>query len=213
MRSGRFTEVHAHKVSPGHAERTRIRLEQNVFPWLGRLALASVTAPKLLECLRWVEKRGTVETAHRVKQACGQVFRYGIATGHCERDPSGDLRNALRPAPCCRGAPCGADRAATGGRGRTGQREPVRAGQACPDCRYIPWPPGRGGGAGFPTCDTCVSDSTKKERPAKSTTCANYGESLRHGTCAPHRERTGFKPYADTRNTNGINHLGKPQVI
>jgi hypothetical protein len=90
-------EVHAHKVSPGHAERTRIRLEQNVFPWLGRLALVSVTAPKLLECLRRVEKRGTVETAHRVKQACGQVFRYGIATGHCERDPSGDLRDALRP--------------------------------------------------------------------------------------------------------------------
>ena len=92
-----LADVHAHKVSPGHAERTRIRLEQHAFPWLGRLALADVTAPKLLECLRRVERRGTVETAHRVKQACGQVFRYGIATGHCERDPSGDLRDALRP--------------------------------------------------------------------------------------------------------------------
>jgi integrase len=44
-----------------------------------------------------VEGRGTVETAHRVKDACGQVFRYGIATGHCERNPAADLRDALRP--------------------------------------------------------------------------------------------------------------------
>lgn len=89
--------VHGHKVSSGHAERTRIRLEQTVFPWLGRLPLAQIGAPQVLECLRRVEGRGTVETAHRVKQACGQVFRYGIATGRCERDPTADLRDALRP--------------------------------------------------------------------------------------------------------------------
>ncbi|MBK6716566.1 MAG: integrase arm-type DNA-binding domain-containing protein [Burkholderiales bacterium] len=89
--------VHGHKVSSGHAERTRIRLEQTVFPWLGRLPLAQIGAPQVLDCLRRVEGRGTVETAHRVKQACGQVFRYGIATGRCERDPTADLRDALRP--------------------------------------------------------------------------------------------------------------------
>jgi integrase len=32
-----------------------------------------------------------------VKDACGQVFRYGIATGACARDPAADLRDALRP--------------------------------------------------------------------------------------------------------------------
>lgn len=89
--------VHTHKVSEGHAERTRIRLEQEVFPWVGREPLAAVTAPKLLECLRRVEARGAIETAHRVRQACGQVFRYGIAIGLCERDPAHDLRDALRP--------------------------------------------------------------------------------------------------------------------
>jgi integrase len=89
--------VHAGKVSEGHADRTRIRLEQDIFPWLGRKPLASVTAPMLLECLRRVEARGAIETAHRVKQACGQVFRYGIATGACERNPAADLRDALKP--------------------------------------------------------------------------------------------------------------------
>lgn len=92
-----LAQVHAHKVSAGHVERTQQRLEQHVFPGLGRLPLAGITAPQILECIRRIEARGTIETAHRVKQACGQVFRYGIATGQCERDPSADLRDALRP--------------------------------------------------------------------------------------------------------------------
>ncbi len=92
-----FDTVHAVKVSTGHAERTRIRLEQDVFPWLGRRPIAEIKAPELLECLRRVEARGAIETAHRIKQSCGLVFRYAIATGLCERDPSADLREALTP--------------------------------------------------------------------------------------------------------------------
>ena len=44
-----------------------------------------------------IEKRGALETAHRALGNCGQVFRYAIATGRAERDPSGDLRGALLP--------------------------------------------------------------------------------------------------------------------
>ncbi|MDP2826786.1 MAG: site-specific integrase, partial [Sulfuritalea sp.] len=42
-----------------------------------------------------IEGRGTLDTAHRVHQDCGQVFRYAVATGRAERDPTGDLRGAL----------------------------------------------------------------------------------------------------------------------
>lgn len=89
--------IHTVKTSEGHAARTLIRLEQDAFPYIGALPIADITAPKLLEVLRRVESRGAIETAHRIKQACGQVFRYGIATGRCERDPSADLRDALKP--------------------------------------------------------------------------------------------------------------------
>ncbi len=89
--------IHTAKVSDGHADRTRIRLEQDVFPWLGKLPVGDIKPPALLECLRRVEARGAIETAHRIRQACGQVFRYGIASGLCERDPAADLRDALRP--------------------------------------------------------------------------------------------------------------------
>lgn len=89
--------VHSAKVSEGHAARTLIRFEQDVFPWIGKRPLAEITAPALLSVLRRVEARGAIETAHRIKDACGQVFRYGIAIGQCERDPARDLREALTP--------------------------------------------------------------------------------------------------------------------
>jgi integrase len=89
--------VHTAKVSEGHAARNLLRLEQDAFPWFGALPIADITAPKLLEALRKVEARGAIETAHRVRQVCGQVFRYGIATGRCERDPAADLRDTLQP--------------------------------------------------------------------------------------------------------------------
>jgi integrase len=91
--------IHSAKVSPGHADRTRIRFEQDVFPWLGRRPIAEIEAPELLECLRRIEARGAIETAHRAKDSCGQVFRFGIASGLCVRDPAADLKDALRPVP------------------------------------------------------------------------------------------------------------------
>ena len=92
-----LTTVHEANVSAGHAERTRIRLEQDAFPWLGRRPIGEIEAPELLQVLRKVEARGAIETAHRIKDACGQVFRYGIAIGACQRNPAADLRDALKP--------------------------------------------------------------------------------------------------------------------
>lgn len=94
-----LARVHGKKVTPGHAERTRLRLEQNVFPFIGRDPIDKVEPPTLLRVLRKIEARGAIETAHRVKDACGQVFRYGIAAGYCERNPAADLRDALQPVP------------------------------------------------------------------------------------------------------------------
>jgi integrase len=49
----------------------------------------------LLDALRKIEGRGALETARRLRQSCGQVFRYAIATGRAKYDPSADLRGAL----------------------------------------------------------------------------------------------------------------------
>lgn len=81
-----------------HAEKIIGRLENDVFPWLGGRAIAEIRAPEVLSVLRRVEARGALDTAHRVHQNCGQVFRYAVATGRAERDVSADLRGALPPA-------------------------------------------------------------------------------------------------------------------
>ena len=88
---------HSPNWAPGHANRTLRRLERGIFPWLGGQPVAAITAPQLLTVLRRIEQRGAHETAHRVLRNCGQVFRYAVATGRAERDPTGDLRGALSP--------------------------------------------------------------------------------------------------------------------
>lgn len=83
--------------SKQYADRWIERMEKDFFPWIGKLPLTAVTAPVLLDTLRRVEKRGASETAHTLRQTAGQVFRYGIVTGRCERNPAPDLQGALAP--------------------------------------------------------------------------------------------------------------------
>ena len=62
---------------------------------IGDRPIGAITAPELLLMLRRVEARGHYELAKRLRSVCGRVFRYAIATGRAERDPSVDLRGAL----------------------------------------------------------------------------------------------------------------------
>ena len=83
--------------STGYAAKWLRGLEKDLFPYLGALPLASITAPVLLNALRRVEKRGAIESAHTLRQTAGQVFLYGVQTGRCERNPAPDLNGALKP--------------------------------------------------------------------------------------------------------------------
>jgi integrase len=81
--------------SSDHIYRVDSILNKELFPHVGNRSIGEITAPDLLACLRRVESRGAIETAHRVKQVAGQVFRYAVASGKAERDPSADLKDAL----------------------------------------------------------------------------------------------------------------------
>jgi integrase len=78
--------------------RSKRMLERNIFPWLGGKPIAEILPKDILACLRRVEEHGTIETAHRTLQICGQVFRYAVATGRVDRDITQDLKGALPPA-------------------------------------------------------------------------------------------------------------------
>ncbi len=81
----------------GHAKTVLARLENNVFPFIGTTAIATITAPTMLQVLQRIEARGALETAHRVRQICSKVFRYAVTIGKAERDPASDVRGALPP--------------------------------------------------------------------------------------------------------------------
>lgn len=90
-------EKHSPSWAAGHADKIIRRLERDIFPWIGKRPVGSISAIELLTCLRRIERRGALETAHRALQNCGRVFRYAVATGRAERDPTADLRGALPP--------------------------------------------------------------------------------------------------------------------
>ncbi|GJL72369.1 MAG: integrase [Nitrosomonas sp.] len=88
-------QVHTWVTS--HAKDVLRRLEANVFPYVGSQPISKIEAPELLNMIRVMEHRGAYDLAHRVLQVCGQVFRYGVVTGRCNRDPAADLKGALTP--------------------------------------------------------------------------------------------------------------------
>jgi integrase len=72
-------------------------LELDVFPVIGNRPIGEIKAPGLLAMLQRIESRGALETAHRVRTVCSQIFRYAVVTGRVDRDPAADLKGALPP--------------------------------------------------------------------------------------------------------------------
>lgn len=81
-----------------YSSRLRTRLEADLFPMLGRRPIAEIEPLEVLDAIRRIERRDAVEMAKRVMQMAGGIFRYGVATGRCARDPTQDLRGALQEA-------------------------------------------------------------------------------------------------------------------
>ncbi|MDD0838740.1 integrase arm-type DNA-binding domain-containing protein [Curvibacter sp. HBC61] len=73
-------------------------LEKDVFPSIGASPITSIGPRDVLAVVRKIEARKAFDTAHRVNQICGQVFRFAVAEGSAERDVTTDLRGALQRA-------------------------------------------------------------------------------------------------------------------
>nr|WP_285300314.1 integrase arm-type DNA-binding domain-containing protein [Burkholderia glumae] len=85
-------------VEPAQHAKTLARMENDVFPWLGKRPIAEIDAPEILVVLKRVDGRGARFTAHRIRSEISRVFRYGIKEWHCKADPARDLVDAIPPA-------------------------------------------------------------------------------------------------------------------
>lgn len=90
-----WMKVKGKEWTESYAGKTTACLERHAFPSIGNKAIKDITAPELLAMLRAIEKRGTVDMAHRVQQHCGAIFRFAVATGKAMADPTTALKGAL----------------------------------------------------------------------------------------------------------------------
>jgi integrase len=83
--------------TPGHQKKILLRLENQLFPYLGNVPLADLEAADFLAAIQKAEARGAIETAHRLAQLCGQVTRYARISGIVKHDAAAGLTEALAP--------------------------------------------------------------------------------------------------------------------
>ena len=62
---------------------------------IGGMPIGDITAPIVLGSLRKREALGHYDTAKTMRSVIGAIFRYGIANGVCENDPTFALKDAL----------------------------------------------------------------------------------------------------------------------
>jgi integrase len=86
-------------LAPGTRTVTLRRWERWVFPHIGSTPIDRLEPADVLHVLRRIEAAGKHETAHRMRQRIGQVCRFAVASGRADRDPTGDLKDALAPVP------------------------------------------------------------------------------------------------------------------
>jgi integrase len=77
--------------------RLRSRMDDDLLSNLGDYPIAEIRPLDVLAVMRKIEGRGAIESAKRILNMASSVFRYGVATGHCLRDPTADIKGALRP--------------------------------------------------------------------------------------------------------------------
>jgi len=70
-------------------------LQHDILPVIGAMPVAAIKPRDILAVIQRVEARGSIDSAHRMKQMCGQILRYGVAIGWTERDVTPDLRGTL----------------------------------------------------------------------------------------------------------------------
>jgi integrase len=73
------------------------RLQMDIFPALGKRPIADIEPADMLGAIRQIEKRGALDVSKRIAQVCGQIFRFGIATGRVKHNPVSDIKDAFKP--------------------------------------------------------------------------------------------------------------------
>lgn len=95
----KWLEQKSKDLNTKYATQCLTRLEQHVFPHIGELPITEITIPDVVRVIERIGARGTIETAHRMKQNVSQIFRYAAHRGLCQFNPAADMRDVLPTTP------------------------------------------------------------------------------------------------------------------
>ncbi|CAH3255734.1 Prophage integrase IntS [Citrobacter freundii] len=88
-------EKRTDRWSAGYAEEMMKTFEADVFPFIGGRPIAEIKPMELMGVLSRLDERGATEKLRKVRQRCGEVWRYAIVTGRAEYNPAPDLASAF----------------------------------------------------------------------------------------------------------------------
>ncbi|HBL8848063.1 TPA: tyrosine-type recombinase/integrase [Enterobacter hormaechei] len=90
-------EKRTDRWSAGYAEEMMKTFETDIFPFIGGRPIAEIKPMELMGVLSRLDERGATEKLRKVRQRCGEVWRYAIVTGRAEYNPGPDLVSAFVP--------------------------------------------------------------------------------------------------------------------
>lgn len=83
------------QLAPGTIKRHEMLLKV-INADIGRMPIQKLKVQDILRVCRYYEQQEKLETAKKVKVLCGQIMRYAVSLGYCERDLTTDLRGILK---------------------------------------------------------------------------------------------------------------------
>lgn len=89
-------ELKKDAVTPAYAEDIWRSLTLHVFPDLGTTPISAISAPQVINLLRPLETKGSLETVKRLSQRLNEIMTYGVNSGLIHANPLSGIRSVFK---------------------------------------------------------------------------------------------------------------------
>ncbi|MBV4483274.1 integrase domain-containing protein [Pseudomonas khavaziana] len=89
-------ELKRDAVTPAYAEDIWRSLTLHVFPDLATTQISAISAPQVINLLRPLETKGSLETVKRLSQRLNEIMTYGVNSGLIHANPLSGIRSVFK---------------------------------------------------------------------------------------------------------------------
>lgn len=94
--SKEWFDIKKTEVTPDYADDIWRSLELHIFPYLQHHPISTLTAPMVIEVLKPIEAKGTLETVKRLSQRLNEIMTYAVNCGLAQANPLRGIKAAFR---------------------------------------------------------------------------------------------------------------------